>query len=170
VYGIIKQHNGYINVYSEPGKGTTFKIYLPLVAATAEDHKPEGLVALKGGSETILVAEDDASLRRLVKSMLEEFGYTVIEAVDGADAIEKIRQNRDALQLLLLDVIMPNKNGREVYEEAKKLMPSVKTVFLSGYTADIVHKRGILDAGQEFISKPIAPNDLLKKIRDVLDK
>ena len=170
VYGIVKQNHGYINVYSEPGKGTTFKIYLPMAAAAAEAWKTERSEVLKRGAEIVLMAEDDEAIRRLVRSVLGEFGYTVIEAIDGEDAIEKIRQHRENIQLLLLDVIMPKKNGREVYVEARKLMPSVRALFLSGYTADIVQKRGLLDEGQEFIAKPVSPSELLRKIRDVLDR
>ncbi len=172
VYGIVKQHNGYIDVYSEPGHGTTFKIYLPLSEEeekTAGDHHfPTREV--RGGTETVFVAEDDASIRRLVRSVLAEAGYKVIEAVDGLDAIDKIRQHHDKIQMLLLDVIMPKKNGREVYEEAKKLMPEVKTLFMSGYTADIIRNQGLSYDGQEFVSKPISPRELLDKIRTILDR
>jgi len=169
VYGIMKQHEGYINVYTEPGKGTTFKCYLPLATAQVGEQVTQRPGPLKGGSETILLAEDDDSLRRLARTVLEEFGYKIIEAIDGEDAIEKFKQHSNSIHLLLLDVIMPKKNGREVYEEAKKMVPGVKTLFVSGYTADIVHKRGILDEGQAFIAKPVSPSELLKKIREVLE-
>ena len=169
VYGIVKQHEGYVNVYTEPGKGSTFKCYLPLASARVSDQSMQRPGPLKGGSETILLAEDDDALRRLARTVLEEFGYRIIEAVDGEDAIEKFKQHHKSIQLLLLDVIMPKKNGREVYEEAKKLVPGIRTLFVSGYTADIVHKRGILDEGQAFIAKPVSPSELLKKIREVLE-
>jgi PAS domain S-box-containing protein len=172
VYGIVKQHEGYINVYTEPGQGTAFKIYLPLAGRTQQSNEaPRDLPKpLRGGAETILVAEDDPSIRQLAKSVLEEFGYTVVEASDGEEAIEKIRAGQDRIKLLLLDVIMPKKNGKEVYDEAKKLVPGIKVLFASGYTADIIHRKGIVEEGQDFISKPLSPGELLKKIREVLEK
>jgi signal transduction histidine kinase/CheY-like chemotaxis protein len=170
-YGIVKQHEGYINVYSAPGKGTTFRIYLPLSQAAARSPEPdESVEPTRGGAETILVAEDDAPIRKLTTALLGEFGYRVIEAVDGEDAIEKIRIHGSRIDLLLLDVIMPRKNGREVYEEAKKLVPNVKVLFTSGYTADIIQKKGIIEEGQDFISKPVSPGELLKKIRESLER
>jgi PAS domain S-box-containing protein len=173
VYGIVKQHNGYINVYTEPGKGTTFKIYLPLAGMPLEmpaEVGPADMTPLNRGTETILLAEDDTPLRRLVHSVLEQYGYRVIEATDGEDALDKIGKYRDGIQLLLLDVIMPKKNGKEVYDEAKKIVPGIRALFASGYTADIVHKKGILDQGLNFISKPVSPEELLTKVREVLDK
>ncbi len=171
VYGIVKQHEGYINVYTEPGMGTTFKIYLPLAASSIAAEKPlQQSEPVRGRGETVLIAEDDEPLRRLASSVLREFGYGVIEAIDGEDALEKLREEKDRVQLLLLDVIMPKKNGREVYEEARLLKPGIKVLFASGYTADIVNKKGILDEGQDFVSKPVSPGELLKKIREVLDK
>jgi CheY-like chemotaxis protein len=173
VYGIVKQHNGYINVYSEPGRGTTFKIYLPLATLSSEEKKkslPPVPQSITSGNEMVLVAEDDSNLRSLVRSVLEEFGYTVVEAVDGDDALAKIRENRDEIKLLLLDVIMPKKNGKDVYEEAKKIIPGIRALFTSGYTADMICKKGILDDGVNFISKPVSPTELLKKVREVLDK
>lgn len=171
VYGIVKQHNGFINVYTEPGQGTTFKIYLPFAIKSGEQAGKVGSpAALKSGTETILVAEDDMHVRALVRSVLEEFGYRVIEAADGEDALSKVRHYREEIQLLLLDVIMPKKNGKEVYEEARRLIPGIRALFSSGYTADIVHKKGILDEGLNFISKPVSPSELVRKVREVLDK
>src|SRR5574340_481418 len=118
VYGIIKQHEGYVNVYSEPGKGTTFRIYLPLIASEAREegkaHKEEPPAR---GTETILVAEDDESLRKLSSIVLTQFGYTVIEAVDGEDAVRQFMENKDRIQLLLFDLIMPKINGKEARSE-----------------------------------------------------
>ncbi len=169
VYGIIKQHNGYINVYSEPGKGTTFRIYIPLIKPEFKEAESIVLPAPKGGTETILTAEDDAEVRRLTKEVLENFGYKIIEAVNGADAINKFIENKDRIQLLLFDLIMPKKNGKEAYEEIRKVMPDIKVLFTSGYTADIIHEKGILEEGINFIPKPVSPDDLLRKIREVLD-
>ena len=173
VYGIVKQNEGYINVYSEPGKGTTFKLYLPLVEPASGEKETQETFEhpeMTRGCETVLVAEDDEPLRRMVSSVLEEFGYRVIGAVDGEDALAKIREHRNDIGLLLLDVIMPKKNGKEVYEEAKGLVPGIKALFASGYTADIVNKKGILDEGMDFLSKPVSPHELLRKVREVLDR
>ena len=124
VYGTIKQHDGYINVYSEPGKGTTFRIYLPLIQAKAEwKVKPEVTKPLETGTETILLAEDEIEVRVFTKKLLEEYGYKVIESIDGEDAIEKFKLHRDKIQLVMLDVIMPKRNGREAYDEIKAIKP-----------------------------------------------
>ena len=120
VYGIVKQNNGYINVYSEVGTGTTFKIYFPFVGApTGEDRHPGAQQPLRRGTETILLAEDNETVRLLNRNVLQEFGYTVIEAVDGKEALQKFREHRDRISLFILDVIMPKKNGKEVFEEMK---------------------------------------------------
>lgn len=169
-YGIVKQHSGYINCYSEPGTGTTFRIYLPVVEREIEKAKIEEHIALSDGTETILLTEDEEEVRKLMKLVLEEAGYRVIEAVDGKEAIEKFRENKDRVNLLLLDVIMPKINGKGVYEEATKIRPDVKALFSSGYPADFIHKKGILEEGLNFISKPASPHELLKMIREVLDK
>ncbi len=173
VYGIVKQHNGYVNVYSEPGKGTTFRIYLPLVAppdkeraAFAQVHEEE----IPRGTETILVAEDDEALRKLTSSVLSEFGYRVIESADGQEALDKFAQNRNSVGLLLLDMVMPRKSGREVYEEIKKVRGDVKAVFMTGYTADRIFTEGFLARGADLLLKPVSPRDLLRKVRDVLDR
>ena len=169
-YGIIKQHNGYINVNSSPGKGTSFKLYLPLTEAKAKKMRPPVYVNTTGGNETLLFAEDDKEVRQSTEKVLEEFGYKVIEAVDGEDAIEKYRLNKDRIQLLLLDVLMPRKNGKEVYDEIRKENPGIRALFMSGYTASIIHSKGHLEKGLNFISKPVTPVDISKKIREVLDK
>ncbi|MEW6067253.1 MAG: ATP-binding protein [Nitrospirota bacterium] len=170
VYGIIKQHNGYINCYSEQGRGTTFKIYLPLIKSKMEKKEDASVSFFKGGEETILVAEDDVEVRNTVTELLKEYGYKVIEAVDGKDAIDKFNDNRDKIQMLLLDVIMPKKNGKEVYEAIKKIKPDIKVIFMSGYVADIIHKKGIIEDGLDFILKPFSPSTVLTKVREVLDR
>jgi PAS domain S-box-containing protein len=169
-YGIIKQHDGLINVYSHPGIGTTFKIYLPLIRSKIEEMKPADITVLKGGTETVLIAEDDVQVRELTKKVLAGFGYKVFEAKDGADAVKVFNEHKDEIKLLILDVIMPKKNGKEVHDEIKKLRTEVKTIFISGYTADMIHKKGILEEGLNFISKPILPDELLRRVRDVLDE
>jgi PAS domain S-box-containing protein len=172
VYGIIKQHGGYINVYSEPGRGATFRIYLPLSSGAIEQGQetPEVTATSAGGTETILVAEDDAAIRRLLEIVLREYGYSVVMAADGEEAVKKFMENRDRIDLLLFDMIMPKKNGREAYEEIRKIRPEIKTIFASGYTADVVHKEGVLAEGAEFLLKPISPKDLVRKVRETLDK
>jgi len=170
VYGIVKQHDGYINVYSEPGSGTTFKIFLPLIQSKVKEIKPEDLQKVKGGTETILIGEDDAQVRNLLKEVLLKAGYHIIEAVDGNDAVEVFDKNKDNIHLLILDVIMPKKTGKEVYEDLKKVKSDIKVIFVSGYSADIIHKKGILEVGLDFVSKPVSPDELLIKVRNVLDK
>lgn len=170
VYGIIKQHNGYVNVRSEPGKGSVFTIYLPTVKVSTKEALAIPFQPLVGGSETILIAEDDPEVRKLTKNLLEEFGYTIIEAKDGEDAIIKFIKNKRRVDLVILDVVMPKRNGKEVYEEIRKNVPYVKTLFTSGYTADVIHKKGVLDEDLNFISKPVSPKELLKKVREIIDR
>ena len=169
-HGIIKQHNGYINVDSEPGRGTAFKIYLPMIESGAFEDQSIETAPPVGGNETILIAEDESDVRKILKIMLEDFGYKIIEAFDGENAVKKFMLNKDEIALVILDVIMPKKNGKEAYDEINILSPEVKALFISGYTAEIVHKKGILDREINFISKPVSPNELLKKVREVLGK
>ncbi len=169
VYGIIKQHNGSVEVESEVGKGTVFKIYLPVIRQESKEAHPAELPPIKGGTETILVAEDDETVRTLTCSILEQFGYTVIQAVDGEDAVNKCMQNLDKVRLLLLDVIMPKKNGKEVYEKIRIFQPDMKALFLSGYTADIIGQKELPGKELDFILKPVPVNDLLRRVRKMLD-
>jgi two-component system cell cycle sensor histidine kinase/response regulator CckA len=170
VYGIIKQHDGYVDVRSESGKGTTFRVYLPVIEGDDDKLEIFETAAPPRGSETLLLAEDEPVVRELTKSVLEEFGYTVMEAKDGVDAIEKFEANRDGIQLLILDVIMPRKDGKQVYNQIKKMRPDMKALFISGYTGDFLSRRGMLEENLNFISKPLTQNMLLRKVREVLDK
>jgi PAS domain S-box-containing protein len=172
VYGIIKQHNGYINVYSEPKRGTTFRIYLPLTEAIKEEavHAKEEEAKKIEGTETVLIAEDEGHVRKFTKETLERFGYKVIEAADGDEAIEKFKENEDKIQLLILDVVMPKRSGREVYYEISKIRPDIKVIFVSGYPADVIHEKGVLEESFNFVPKPIPPTRLLELIREVLNK
>ncbi len=170
VYGIVKQHNGYINVYSEPDRGTIFRIYLPLIKSPVEEEKEAIVPMIERGTETVLVAEDDAQVRELIREILTEFGYTVLEAKDGEEAIQVFYENREKIQLLILDVIMPKRNGKEVYDEIKMERPDMEAIFVSGYDANIVYKKSIVKEGFDFIPKPILPDELLRKVRNVLDE
>ncbi len=123
-----------------------------------------------GGAETILVAEDDASLRKLSRIVLESAGYSVITAEDGEEAITKFMENRAGINLVILDMIMPKKNGKEAGEAIRKVSPGIKILFESGYTMDIIKTRELTEAGFDFILKPVRPQDLLKKVREILDK
>jgi CheY-like chemotaxis protein len=170
VYGIIKQHDGFITAASEPGMGSSFSVYLRLLNPRAggdQAQLPEE--AARGGSETVLLAEDDETVRNLTKAVLAEAGYTVITAADGEDALAKFSGDKDRINLLLLDVIMPRKNGREVHEEALRMRPDIKTLFMSGYAGDVFKEDANLDAGLNFIAKPAPPTELLRKIRETLD-
>lgn len=170
-YGIIKQHGGYIKVYSEPGHGTVFKIYLPFSEEEAAlETKTEGAVPVKGGNETVLVAEDDAILRKLTVIVLESFGYTVISAGDGEEAIAKFMENRDRINLVVLDMIMPKKNGNEVSVAIRKVNPRIKVLFASGYTMDLITTRELTEGGFDFIQKPFQSKDFLAKVREILDR
>lgn len=170
-YGIIKQHNGYINVYSEPRHGTVFNIYLPLCeAAPFRERQTAAAVPVRGGNETVLLAEDDPPLRELTRRMLESCGYNVVSAKDGDDAITKFMENRGGISLLLLDMIMPKKNGKEVAEAIRKVSPRINILFMSGYTADIIKTGELTGSGFDFIRKPFQLKELAMKVRLILDK
>lgn len=169
VFGIVKQHNGYIEVKSEVGRGSVFFIYLPLIADRADRTSavPSAEHRLKG-SETVLVAEDDGSVRAIITQILAGSGYRVIEAYDGEDAEIKFNYHRDEIDLLIFDVIMPRKNGKQAYDSIKKIRPDLKCLFLSGYTADIISNSGISEQEGAFLQKPVPPHLLLTKVREVL--
>ena len=170
VYGIIKQHGGFINVYSEPGNGATFKIYLPSTELK-EDRFPStsSEIMPRGGTETILVAEDDENIRTLSEIILTQNGYTVILARDGEDAIKMFIDHKDEIQLVIIDVIMPKKSGKETYDEIKAVRPDIKVLFSSGHTGDRIYNYIFSKEDCCFINKPVSPKDLLRKVRELLD-
>ncbi len=171
VYGIVKQHDGVVTVYSEPGRGTTFRIYLPIHEVSASAKQAEIVEETpKGGTETILLAEDDKIVREMTTMMLEDFGYTVITAVDGMDAVQKFTENKDRIQLLLSDLIMPGMSGKDAYDEIAKLKPGIKVIFASGYDPDLVRQKALLEQQVPVVYKPVPLNALLKTIRSVLDE
>ncbi|MCI4625276.1 MAG: PAS domain S-box protein [Candidatus Magnetoovum sp. WYHC-5] len=167
-YGIIKQHNGFINLYSELGVGTNFNIYLPL-----SEEAPDNLLLIpqniyERGVETILVAEDDERLRLAVSNVLKDAGYNVVEAKDGHHAVSQFAMFMDSIDLAIIDVVMPGLDGKHVADELSKLKNGLKILFTSGYTYDIIHHRGILNGEINYISKPFHPTLFLQKIRDIL--
>ena len=169
VHGIVEQHHGYITVNKNPQGGTFFHIYLPEVKAAIEETETIS-PAVEGGTETILVAEDDTQVRGLVMEILNSAGYAVIEAIDGEDAIKKFLEHSDTVELLLLDVVMPRKNGKETYDEISELNPDIKVIFMSGYTGDVIVGKGIVGKEYDFIHKPLFPNELLIRVRETLGR
>ncbi|MCX5812720.1 MAG: PAS domain S-box protein [Proteobacteria bacterium] len=173
VYGIVKQHDGCVDVYSEPGAGTVFRIYFPVIKTMADEAEPV-TVCFRKGTETILVAEDNTEVRVLIKDFLQEYGYNIIEAVDGKDAIDKFKEhkgvNHNGIDLIIIDSVMPKKNGREAYDEIRKLSPDIRVLFTSGYTRDIVLDKGIEEKEFDFISKPLSPDELLQKVEEILER
>lgn len=172
VYGIIKQSGGYIWVDSEVGRGSIFKIYLPRVAAAGEGAQPAIPVPVQRvepGSETILLVEDEANLRYLARQYLEKQGYKVIEAADGAVAMQIAVAHEAVIHLLLTDVIMPGMNGRELAQRIAEIRPNVKVLYMSGYTENVIGQNGTLDAGIRLLQKPFNLRDLKSKVREVLD-
>src|SRR5579885_928302 len=175
VYGIVKQSGGYIWVYSEPGKGTSFKIYLPHVTAEefAAEEQPAAAAAAAPNEtvhETILVVEDEGNLRRLTRQFLENQGYTVLEAADGAAAVQICVAHQGTIHLLLTDVIMPGMNGRELAHRVSEIRPNIRVLYMSGYTENAIGHNGTLDAGIMLLQKPFTLHALQAKVREVLDQ
>ncbi len=170
VYGIVKQSGGNIWCYSEPGKGTTFKIYLPQVEEEVAESsvEPGELAVLEGGAETLLVTEDDDAVREIAVSILRSAGYKVLEAANGDEALEVYKRYGGPVDLLITDVVMPGMSGRKLAERLGAMCPGIKVLYMSGYTDNIIAHHGVLDEGMKFIQKPFSRSDLLKRVRRVL--
>jgi two-component system cell cycle sensor histidine kinase/response regulator CckA len=167
-YGIVCQSGGDIRVYSEPNFGTTFKIYLPRTDARPETSASQDEQHLPGGTESILIVEDDESVRALSVLILSERGYNVQESTNGLAALELIKKSR-AFDLVLTDVIMPQMSGKELYDNIRKCQPETKILLMSGYTDDALAHHGVLDEGLWFLEKPFSPSRLACKVREILD-
>jgi two-component system cell cycle sensor histidine kinase/response regulator CckA len=170
VYGIVKQSGGYIWVYSEPDRGTTFKIYLPRVDQPAETSGSENRSrSVQRGTETILLVEDDPQLRQLSSSVLAHCGYKVLTANGPEEGLAICRENHRDIRLLVTDVVMPRMNGRQLAEQIVQVAPNVKVLYISGYTSNAIVHYGVLDAGLWFLPKPFTLSALVAKVREVLD-
>jgi CheY-like chemotaxis protein len=171
VYGIVKQNNGFINVYSEPGRGSTFKIYLPRYAGEAVAAFPQPAAEIvPGRGETLLLVEDETAILKLGRKMLEALGYHVLTAKTPTEALAVAHKLSGKLDLLITDVIMPEMNGSELAARLQALDADIKVLFMSGYTANIIVHRGMLDNIDNFILKPFSKKDLAAKVRQVLDR
>jgi len=172
-YGIIRQSNGYIHVESEPDRGTTFKIYLPIVAEASPVALPVPVepASRQTGTECILLAEDEDPLRELAGYVLRDAGYTVLEAANGYEALRLVDQNPDQpIHLLVTDVIMPRMGGKELADQLKLKRPATKILFMSGYTDDALTHHGVLEVGVALLEKPFTPNRLAYRVREILDR
>jgi PAS domain S-box-containing protein len=169
VYGIVKQHNGYIHVLSKPGIGTTFTLYFPLIWAKVEEKSSIPHLPAIGENQTILIADDDMQVRDIIRITLVNSGFKVIEAEDGEIAVRQFAKNSDKIDLLILDIVMPKKNGKDAYDEIRKIREDIKVLFISGYTADVIDQKVGIEKELNIVPKPISPRELLFKIKRTLD-
>ncbi len=171
VYGIVKQNDGFVSVYSEPGKGTTFKIYMPRYEGeTSLETSNRSEEVLRGNGETILLVEDDPGILRITKMMLERLGYSLLTTSSPHEAMQLAREHTHRIHLLMTDVVMPRMNGKDLAEQVTKILPEIRTLFMSGYTVNVIARHGILDERVNFIEKPFMSDSLARKVRDVLDR
>ncbi len=173
VYGIVKQNKGFIHVYSEIGQGTIFKIYFPItdVSSNVSSKKNESKILTEAplkGFETVLIVEDDAGILKLSETILSRLGYTVITAKTPDQAIKKAQAYTKKIDLLLTDVVMPLMNGRELAQRLEEIIPGIRCLYMSGYTANVIAHHGVLDQGITFLSKPFTAQNLARKVRDAL--
>lgn len=170
VYGIVKQNNGFIRVSSQLHQGSTFTVYLPRFDAVEESDEDEmDARQLPHGEETILLVEDELPVLQLGARILSRLGYTVLEAPDPRRALEAARDHAGEIHLVLTDVVMPDLNGRELIEQVRALRPHVKCLYMSGYTADVIAHRGVLEDGVTFLQKPFTMSELAERVRRALD-
>ena len=170
IHGIVKQHNGSINAYSEKGCGTTFKILLPCTKSPILVAAKQELQKIRGGNETILLAEDEETVRGLLSGILSSYGYNIILAIDGLDAVDKFKTYRQQIKLVILDVIMPGLNGKEVLAAVQQTSPDFRALFISGYSTESIQRKGLIQKDIDFLTKPILPNELLHRVREILDR
>jgi CheY-like chemotaxis protein len=169
VFGIVKQSGGHIGVYSEVGRGTTFKVFLPRTERSAPTYRRFVSTQTPVHAwETILLAEDEDQVRAVIRAILTRAGYTVLEASNGDDALQRAKNSTVPIHLLLTDVVMPGMGGRVLAERMSEVLPNLKVLFMSGYTDDAIVHHGVLEAGLSFYQKPVTPQALLQRVRDVL--
>ncbi|MDO9567504.1 MAG: ATP-binding protein [Candidatus Desulfaltia sp.] len=171
VYGIVKQNKGFIWVYSEPGQGSTFSVYLPKMNVDTEpEEKEQTFVDELCGSETVLIVEDDEGLLKLVQNVLQGCGYRVLSAENGEKALRVGKEHEGQIDLMITDVVMPKMGGREAADRLQPLYPQMKVLYMSGYTDNAIVHHGVLESGLNFLEKPFTPECLARKVREVLDK
>jgi PAS domain S-box-containing protein len=171
VYGIVRQNNGFVNVYSEPGQGTTFRIYLPrFVDENAMDEKDKDSYRIRRGTETVLVVEDEAAVLNLSREMIEKLGYNVLAARTADEALSLVSDYEGKIDLILTDVVMPEMNGKDLARRIVSIRPDIKCLYMSGYTSNVIAHHGILDKDVRFIAKPFSLRDLANHLRDTIDE